>query len=327
MRAIMCRELGTPDVLTLEDLAEPEAGPGEVKIAMRAAGLNFPDVLMVAGGYQLKPELPFTPGMEAAGDVVAVGEGVEHVAPGDRVIAALRFGAFAERLVVPAASTMPMPDNWDYPTAAAFKAAYGTAFVGLVRRGQLEAGETLLVHGASGGVGLAAVELGKILGAKVIATGSNDDKLAVVKQYGADHVLNIARAPDFREAVKDLTGGRGADVIYDPVGGDVFDQSTRCIAWEGRLLVIGFAGGRIPTVSANIPLIKGFSVIGVRAGEYARRAPEKGRENFDTLLAWAAQGRINPHVSHRFPLAEVKAAMQVIIDRQVVGKAVLTNDA
>jgi NADPH2:quinone reductase len=307
--------------LELEERAVPPPGHGEVKVRLRAASVNFPDILMVQGKYQLKPDLPFSPGMEGAGDVVAVGEGVSRVKVGDKVVLGARFGCYAEEIVVPEAAVRALPIGFDYAKGAAYSAAYLTAYVGLVRRGNVQAGETLLVHGAAGGVGLAAVDLGKLLGARVIATASSERKRAFLKDYGAAHVL----APTgFRETVKELTGGKGADLIYDPVGGDVFDESVRSIAFEGRLLVVGFTSGRIPTVSVNMPLIKGFSVVGVRAGEYGRQYPERGIANIRTIDAWAAEGRIRPHVSASFPLERALEAMALLQTRQVIGKAVLT---
>lgn len=322
MRALVVEALG-PDFsgTGLKELPLPEPGPGEVRVAVKAASLNFPDLLMTQGKYQLKPDLPFTLGMELAGVIDAVGEGVTDLAPGDAVAGGSRIGAFADYIVMPAAGLRKKPSGFSFAEASAFGAAYLTAYVSLVRRGNLQAGETLLVHGASGGVGLAAVEVGKLLGATVIATSASDEKLKVVKARGADHVINVARG--FREEVKALTGGRGADVIYDPVGGDVFDESVRCIAFDGRLLVIGFTSGRIPSVSVNMPLIKGFSVVGVRAGEYGRQFPEKGRENLETVWRWAEEGRVRPHIHAEVSLADWRRAFEMMRGREVVGKVVL----
>ncbi|MDZ4870288.1 MAG: NADPH:quinone oxidoreductase family protein [Alphaproteobacteria bacterium] len=321
-RALVVRALSDDlSTLKMEDRALPAPGRGELKVRLRAASVNFPDILMVQGKYQLKPELPFSPGMEGAGDVVAVGDGVARVKMGDKVVFGSRFGCYAEEIVVPEAAVRALPRGFDYAKGAAYPAAYLTAYVGLVRRGTLLAGETLLVHGAAGGVGLAAVDLGKLLGATVIATASSDEKRAFLTSYGADHVLPSS---GFREAVKDLTQGRGADVIYDPVGGDVFDESVRCIAFGGRLLVIGFTSGRIPTVSVNMPLIKGFSVVGVRAGEYGRQFPAKGVENIRAIDAWAAEGKIRPHVCAALPLERALEAMAMLQNRKVIGKVVLT---
>ncbi|MBA4225846.1 MAG: NADPH:quinone oxidoreductase [Hyphomonas sp.] len=305
----------------LQDLPLPEPKPGEVRVAVKAASLNFPDLLMTEGKYQLKPELPFTLGMELAGVVDAVGEGVTELKPGDDVAGGSRIGAFSEYIVLPAAGLRIKPAALTFAEASAYGAAYLTAYVSLAIRGALQPGETLLVHGASGGVGMAAVEVGKLLGATVIATSASDEKLKHVKARGADHVINVTRG--FREEVKALTGGRGADVIYDPVGGDVFDESVRCIAFDGRLLVIGFTSGRIPTISVNIPLIKGFSVVGVRAGEYGRQFPEKGRQNLDAIWKWAEEGRVKPCIHAEVPLADWRRAFDMMRSREVVGKVVL----
>ena len=321
MKAVVCRVLEGPDALVIEDRPSPVPGPGQVLVRVRAASVNFPDYLMTKGLYQLKPDLPFTPGMEAAGDILALGPDVTGWAVGDRVVATMRFGAFAEEVLASAEGLMAIPPGFDYATGCAFPAAYSTAWVALRRRDYVKPGEILLVHGAAGGVGLAAVELGKLFGARVIATIGDDAKADVVRRYGADEVINYRNG--FREAVLEATGGRGADVIYDPVGGDVFDESTRCIAWGGRILIIGFAGGRIADLKTNMALIKGFSVVGVRAGEFARRDPPAGRENMEALLRLCAEGRINPHVSHRLPLDKAADAMKVLATRQVIGKCVL----
>ena len=305
----------------IQDLPLPVPKPGEVRVAVKAASLNFPDLLMTEGKYQLKPELPFTLGMELAGVVDAVGEGVTELKPGDEVAGGSRIGAFSEYIVLPAAGLRKKPAALTFAEASAYGAAYLTAYVSLAIRGNLQPGETLLVHGASGGVGMAAVEVGKLLGATVIATSASDEKLKVVKARGADHVINVTRG--FREEVKALTGGRGADVIYDPVGGDVFDESVRCIAFDGRLLVIGFTSGRIPTISVNMPLIKGFSVVGVRAGEYGRQFPEKGRQNLDAIWKWAEEGRVKPCIHAEVPLADWRRAFDMMRSREVVGKVVL----
>jgi NADPH:quinone reductase len=324
MKAIVCRELSDDiGTLRLEDINLPDPGPGQVKLRLRATSVNFPDILMVQGKYQHKPPLPFTPGIEAAGDVIAIGSGVSNLKLGDKVVAGLGTGGFAEEAIANAAAVRPIPRGFDYAMAAAYPAAYLTAYVSLVRRAEIEPGETLLVHGAAGGMGLAAVDLGKVLGATVIATASSDDKRDFLEKYGADHVLPSS---GFREHVKELTGGKGADVIYDPVGGDVFDESVRCIAFNGRLLIVGFTSGRIPSIGVNMPLIKGFSIMGVRAGEYGRRFPEKGRENILAVDRLAAEGKIKPHVYARIPLARTVEAMRLLSDRKVIGKVVVTMD-
>jgi NADPH2:quinone reductase len=320
MKAIVCRaiaeDIGT---LKLEDLELPPVGAGQARVRIRAAAVNFPDILTVQGKYQHKPPLPFIPGSEAAGDVIAVCEGVTNVKVGDRVITG-GLGSYAEEIQVSAVGLRKIPDGVGYAEAASFTVAYLTAYVALVRRGELQAGEWLLVHGAAGGVGLAAVDLGKVLGARVIATGSSGTKRDFLKDYGADHVLPSS---GFREAVKEITGGKGADVIYDPVGGDVFDESTRCIAFNGRLLIIGFTSGRIPSININMPLIKQYSIMGVRAGEYGRQFPEKGRENMAAIMKLLAEGKIRPHVFKRFPLAQAVDAMRTLEDRSVIGKTVI----
>ena len=322
MRTMRVRELSDDiAVLRMDEVELPPPGKGEMRLRLKACSVNFPDILMVQGKYQFKPALPFAPGMEGAGLVAAVGEGVTKFKPGDRVVAGLRTGGFAEEANAAEAACRAIPGTMDFAEAAAYPAAYLTAYVALVCRGRLQKGETLLVHGASGGVGLAAVEMGKLLGATVIATSASDEKLKVVKSRGADHVLNVTKG--FREHVKELTGGRGADVIYDPVGGDVFDESVRCIAWNGRLLIIGFTSGRIPSVSVNMPLIKGFSVVGVRVGEYGRRDPEAGRANIEAVDRLAAEGKIKPHICARFPLERAVDAMRMLQNREVVGKVVI----
>ena len=321
-KAIVCREIAEEiGTVQLEDLPRRALKPGEVRISMRAASVNFPDILMIQGKYQHKPPLPFTPGMEGAGKVIEVSDGVTSVQVGDRVVGGLRTGGFATEAVADARSLRPIPEGMDYNAAAAFPAAYLTAYVALVRRGTLQPGETLLVHGAAGGVGLAAVDLGLHMGAKVIATASSDEKRNFLSLRGAHLVLPSS---GFREAVKEFTGGKGADVIYDPVGGDVFDESARCIAFDGRLLIIGFTSGRIPNISVNMPLIKGYSVVGVRAGEYGRQFPERGAENLAAIDRLAVEGAIRPYVCATFPLEQAVEAMRMLQDRKVIGKVVVS---
>ena len=321
LKAVVCRELGPPERLRLESVASRPLGTGEVRVAIRAAGLNFPDVLMVSGEYQLKPELPFTPGMEASGDIVEIGSDVHGVAVGDRVMVKMRHGAFTDEAVVMPSQLTPLPRTFDYAEGATFLAAHGTAYHALVDRGQLKSGETLLVHGAGGGVGLAAVEVGKLLGATVIAAASSEEKLAAAQTRGADHGVLTTREP-FRDAVKRITDGRGVDVVFDPVGGEVFENSVRCIAFGARLLVIGFTGG-IGLARTNLILIKGASVLGVRAGEAARRDPALGEARMAALSAWAEQGKVRPNVSHRLPLQDVAQAMRLLIDRKAIGRVAL----
>ena len=322
--AVVCRELGPPEALRLEEIARKPLTDGEARIAVRAAGINFPDILMCAGEYQLKPELPFVPGVEAAGEVIELRDRGSRVKVGDRVIVRLRFGAYAEEVVTSAASLVPAPPNFDDAEAATFLAGHGTAWHALVERGQLKRGDVLLVHGAGGGVGLAAVELGKHLGATVIAAASREDKLAVARERGADHGILYGTEP-FREAVKRITGGRGADVVFDPVGGEVFEQSLRCIAWGARLLVIGFTGG-IGLARTNLILMKGASVLGVRAGEAVRQDPALGERRMAALLDFAEQGRLRPNVSHRVPFADYARAMRLLINRKAIGRVALVMD-
>ena len=321
-KAVVCRELGPPERLRLENFAARPLQPGEVRVAVHAAGINFPDILMAAGEYQLKPELPFTPGVEAAGEVTEIAEGVAGFAAGDRVIAKMRHGAYADEAVVAPSQLIPLPRAFDYAEGATFLAAYGTAYHALIDRGHLTPGEVLLVHGAGGGVGLAAVEMGKFLGATVIAAASSEEKLAVARAKGADHLVLYGREP-FRDAVKRITGGRGADVVFDPVGGAIFEESMRCIAWGARLLVIGFTGG-IGLARTNLLLIKGASVLGVRAGEAVRRNPELAAVRIKKLLEWAEAGKIRPHISHRLPLEDYAQAMRLLIDRKAIGRVALT---
>jgi NADPH2:quinone reductase len=320
-KIVVCRELGPPERLRLEEIPSAPLKPGEVRVAIRAAGINFPDVLMVAGEYQLKPPLPFTPGVEAAGDIVEVDSAARGVAVGDKVIVKMRHGAYCSEAVVTPAQLTPMPSTFDYAEAATFLAGHGTAYHALIDRGQLKPGEVLLVHGAGGGVGLAAVEMGKMLGATVIATASSDDKLAIAKARGADHLVRYDREP-FRDAVKRITGDRGADVVFDPVGGAVFEESMRCINWGARLLVIGFTGG-VGLAKTNLLLIKGASVLGVRAGEAVRRDPALGAKRLKELVAWAEAGKLRPNVSHRLPLEDCAKAMRLLIERKAIGRVAL----
>ena len=322
MKAVLCREFGAPSVLTVEEIEAPRPGPEEVRIAVRAVGVNFPDLLLVAGKYQARPPFPFSPGIESAGEVIEVGAEVEDIRAGDRVLANHPHGGFAEEVVAPAATVYPMPETMSFEQAAAFPVAYGTGYHGLVQRGALAPGETLLVHGAGSGVGLVAVELGKLLGATVIATAGSAAKLEVAREYGADHLINY-REEKIRERVKEFTAGAGADVVYDPVGGDVMDESVRCINWGGRILVIGFASGRFAEIPSNLVLIKGMSVVGVYWGSFATRNPERNRENLRVLLEWFAQGKVKPLISRSFALEEAAAALEALEARKVTGKAVL----
>ncbi len=325
MRALVVEKL-LPDYggCVVKDIPTPEPGPGQVRIRVRAAAVNFPDLMQTRGEHQHKPEIPFVGGMELAGDVDALGEGVTGFAIGDAVCSGGR-GGFAEYAILPAATLRKKPAKLSYGEAAGYPVAYLTAYVALNRVANVQPGEWVLVHGAAGGVGLAAVDYAKLLGAKVIAASASDDKLATIeKEYDVDATVNVTRG--FRERVKELTGGRGADVIYDPVGGEVFDESIRCIAFGGRILSIGFTSGRLPTLPVNIALIKGFSVHGVRAGEYGRQFPDKGRENNEAIWKLAEEGKVRPRVDHEYPLTEWREAFETLAQRKVVGKTIIRPD-
>lgn len=323
MRAVLCKELTGPEGLTAGEAPAPAMkGPNSVRIAVHAAGLNFADTLVVAGKYQEKPPLPFSPGLEGAGVVLETGANVTHVKKGARIMATTSFGTFAEEMVTDANEVYPIPDAMDFETAASFPVAYGTSHVGLKRRAALQRGETLMVHGAAGGVGLTAVEIGKAMGATVIATARGADKLAVAKAHGADHAIDYT-TEDLRARVKEIVGDKGVDVIYDPVGGDVFDTSLRCLAWEGRLVVVGFAAGRIPQAPANLLLVKNMAVMGVFWGAYRQRDPQVLRDSFAELLSWYAAGKLKPHISHRFTLDQAPQAMAAMLERRSTGKVIL----
>jgi NADPH:quinone reductase len=324
MRALVVEELAADYAgCVLKELPTPDPGRGEVLVEVRAAAVNFPDLLQTRGEYQHKPALPFIPGLEMAGVVAKVGEGVERFKVGDAVVGGARIGGFSDMALTHAMGLRPKPEGLSFGRAAGFGAAYLTAYVSLVRRAQAEPGEWVLVHGAAGGVGLACVDLAKLLGCRVIAASASDAKLAVIAaEYAPDATVNVTGG--FRERVKEITGGRGADVVYDPVGGDVFDESVRCIAFNGRLLVVGFTSGRIPTISVNMPLIKGFSVMGVRAGEYGRQFPERGRENSAAIWKLANEGKLKPRVHREYALVDWRAAFDSLANRTVIGKAVIT---
>lgn len=322
MKAVVCKDWGKPDDLVVEEMPSPELGKGKVRIGVAACGMNFGDILMIAGKYQLKPTLPFVPGAEVAGVVIEVGEGVTGLKVGDRVMGVNFYGGLAEEAVLPVGSVFKISDEMSFVDAAAFQIVYGTSHIGLDHRGQLKAEEVLLVHGAAGGVGLTAVELGKLMGATVIATASTPEKLALAEKYGADHLINY-REENFKDRVKELTDGKGADVIYDPVGGDVFDQSMRCINWEGRILVIGFASGRIPEAPTNLTLVKNFSIVGVSFGSYSERDPKTYRASMETLLGWYDEGKLKPHISKTFPLEESVQALNMLKNRKAMGKIVV----
>ena len=322
MKAMLCKAFGPAETLVLEEVASPEAKKTEVLLEVHAAGVNFPDTLIIEGKYQFKPPFPFSPGGEAAGVVKAVGEKVGHLKVGDRVMALTGWGSFAEEVAVPGYNVMPIPANMDFPIAAAFGMTYGTAMHALKQRANLQPGETLLVLGASGGVGLAAVEIGKAMGARVIAAASSAEKLEVAKAAGADELINYSDS-SLKDEVKRLTNGQGADVIYDPVGGDLFDAAIRSIAWNGRLLVVGFASGRIPELPVNLTLLKGAAVVGVFWGAFAQRQPQDNAANFQQLFAWYGEGKLKPLVSQTFPLPKAAEAIDTLGQRKAVGKVVV----
>jgi NADPH2:quinone reductase len=322
LKAVLCRQWGPAGSLVVEDVPSREPGPGEVRVKVRAAGVNFPDVLIIQKKYQVQPELPFTPGSEAAGEVIAVGAGVSHVKPGDAVIAFAGIGCFAEEVVAPAEKVVPMPPGLSFEIAAAFTLTYGTSWHALRDRAQLKAGETMLVLGAAGGVGLSAVEIGKAIGARVIAAASSDAKLAVCRDHGADATINY-ETEDLREAIRRETGGKGPDVIYDPVGGPFAEPAFRSIAWRGRYLVIGFAAGQIPSLPLNLPLLKGASIVGVFWGQFTQREPKANLAGMQELLGWLREGKVRPHVSGTYRLEEVARALDDMSARKVTGKVLI----
>ncbi len=322
MKALLCKQYGPPESLVVESLPDLVPGERQVVIDVRAAGVNFPDTLIIEGKYQFKPPPPFSPGGECAGVVRAVGSGVTNVKPGDRVIAMTIFGAFAEQVVADAGALVPMPPGLDFPVAAAFMMTYGTSYHALADRGALAAGETLLVLGASGGVGLAAVEIGKALGARVIAAASSAEKLAVCREHGADDLIAYARE-DLRERVKALAGGHGVDVVYDPVGGAYTEPALRSIAWRGRHLIVGFANGGIPRIPANLALLKGAAIVGVFWGDYVRREPARIATDLRTLFAWLGEGRLRPRIAATYTLARGGEAIRAMKARRDSGKLVV----
>ena len=327
MKALLCHHVGALDDLTLEDIPAPGPGPGEVRIRVRACSINYPDLLAVAGKYQAPPALPFSPGMEIAGEVIECGPGVAGPAPGTRVMALLSSGGLREEAIAKAQSCTPLPDSMDDATAAALTVTYGTAYHALVDRARLVAGETLLVLGASGGVGTAAIDIGRTLGARVIATSASDAKLARLREiYAVDETVNYTtlEAP-FKDRINAMTGGRGADVIFDPVGGELFQQCMRCVAWAGRILVIGFAADadNLPQARTNLLLLKGSSLVGVYWGRLTQEDPARARACIDALFRLHADGRITPHISHRFPLERAVAALQTLAHSEVIGKCVV----
>ncbi|MCU1721859.1 NADPH:quinone oxidoreductase family protein [Pseudomonas sp. 5P_5.1_Bac1] len=322
MKAVLCKAHGPARDLVLEDVASPTPKKNEILLDVHAASVNFPDTLIIEGKYQFQPPLPFSPGGEAAGVVAAAGENAGAFKVGDRVMALTGWGSFAEQVAVPAYNVMPIPEGMDFATASAFGMTYGTSMHALRQRGQLQAGETLLVLGASGGVGLAAVEIGKAMGARVIAAASSAEKLEIAKAAGADELIDYSQS-SLKDEIKRLTGGKGVDVIYDPVGGDLFDQAVRGLAWNGRLLVVGFASGRIPELPVNLVLLKGAAVLGVFWGSFAQRQPADNAANFQQLFAWFAEGKLKPLVSKTYPLAEAGLAIEQLAGRKAVGKLVV----
>jgi len=322
MKAVLCKAFGPAETLVLEEIPSPAIKKNEILLDVHAAGVNFPDTLIIEGKYQFKPPFPFSPGGEAAGVVSEVGEKVSHLKVGDRVMALTGWGSFAEQVAVPGYNVLPIPPSMDFNTAAALSMTYGTSMHALKQRANLQPGETLLVLGASGGVGLAAVEIGKAMGARVIAAASSADKLAVAKAAGADELINYSEA-NLKDEIKRLTDGNGADVIYDPVGGDLFDQAIRAIAWNGRLLVVGFASGRIPELPVNLALLKGAAVVGVFWGSFAQRQPQDNAANFHQLFAWYAEGKLKPLVSQVYPLEQAAQAINDLGQRKAVGKVVV----
>ena len=323
MRAVVCSEYGPPEALRVEDVERKEPKKGQVRIAVEAAGVNFPDTLVIAGKYQIKPPMPFVPGGEVAGRIEAVGEGVTGFAPGDPVMALLlQQGGYAEEVVVDASAVMKRPETMSAQVAAGFTMTYGTSMHALKQRAQLQPGEKLLVLGAGGGVGLTAVEIGKIMGAKVIAAASSAEKLEAARKAGADELINYS-TQDLRERLKEIAGKAGVDVVYDPVGGDLFEQALRSTAWNGRALVVGFAAGDIPSIPTNLPLLKGCSVIGVFWGAFRMREPLNDQNNFSELFKWLQEGKLNPTVSRSYSLEEAPQALRDLMERRVVGKVVL----
>jgi NADPH2:quinone reductase len=322
MQAVLCRELGSIGDLVFEDVASPRAGPGEVVVSVRACGVNFPDVLLVQGKYQVKPPLPFSPGVEIAGIVKEVGAGVTRIKPGDPVAGSVPYGGFAEEVRAPAANVVQLPRDLDFTVAAAFTLTYGTSYHALVDCARVQPGESLLVLGAAGGVGLAAVDLGRLLGARVIAAASSEEKLAVCARYGAETLINYERE-DLREALKQARGATGVDVVYDPVGARFAEPAVRSLGWRGRYLVVGFAGGEIPRIPLNLPLLMERSIVGVYWGAWSARDPDANHANLARVLEGITAGKLKPLVSRSFPLARAADALEDLAHRRVLGKVVL----
>jgi NADPH:quinone reductase len=323
MKALLCEHYGLPDTLVFKEVADPVPGPGQIVVDMKAAGVNFPDVLIIQNKYQFKPTLPFAPGSEMAGVVSAVGEGVTHVKVGDRVIGSTGHGAFAEKVLMQAGRAIAMPAALGFDAAAAFTLTYGTSYHAIKDRAALKAGETMLVLGAAGGVGLSAIEIGKVFGARVIAAASTEEKLEVCRQHGADATINYS-TEDLRERIKALTDGKGPDVVYDPVGGQYTEPAFRSIGWRGRYLVIGFANGEIPKLPLNLALLKGASIVGVFWGDYVAREPKHFAADLQQMFGWIAEGKLRPHISARYPLAKGAQALNDMMNRKVTGKVIIT---
>jgi len=322
MKAIRCNSFGPPSKLVLEEIDNLKPAANEVLISVKACGINFPDTLIIQGKYQFKPDLPFTPGSDVSGIVMAKGQHVKHVEVGDEVIGFVAHGAMAEEVLVPKTACFLKPKQMDFAVAASFMMAYGTSFYALKDRAQLQKGETLLVLGASGGVGLAAIELGKLMGATVIAAASTSEKLELCKQHGADETINYAKE-ELKEMVKNLTHKKGVDVIYDPVGGVYAEAAFRSIGWGGRYLVVGFAAGEIPKLPLNLPLLKGASIVGVFWGAFAMKFPKENLENTKILMQWQASGKLRPHIDRVYPLKDAPKALEFMMQRKVKGKLVI----
>jgi len=323
MRALLCVEHGPPEQLQLREVASPEPGPKEVLIDVRACGVNFPDTLIIRDLYQFKPPLPFSPGSDIAGVVKAIGSDVRHLGVGDEVLSLVNWGGFAEEAIAPASQVFPKPASMDFETAAAFLMAYSTSYYALKDRARLREGESLLVLGAAGGVGLTAVELGKLMGARVIAAASTPEKLALCEQYGADELIDYTEE-DLKTRVKELTDGAGADVVYDPVGGDFSEAALRATAWNGRFLVVGFAAGDIPSIPLNLALLKGCSIVGVFWGRFAQTETQRSMANTMQLVQWHSEGKISPYIDATYSLEDAPKALRDLMERRVKGKVVVT---
>ena len=324
MKAVLCKAFGPPETLVVEDIAPSDPGEGQVAVQIKACSINFPDTLIIEGKYQFKPEMPFSPGSDIAGIVTRVGPGVMRTKVGDRVLGFLGWGGLREEAIADESKLIPLPPNMDFTLAAAFALVYTTSYYALKDRAKLQPGETLLVLGAAGGVGLAAVELGKVMGAKVIAAASSDEKLEVCRRYGADELINYS-TDDLKTRLKTLTGGRGVDVVYDPVGGPYSEAALRNTAWEGRFLVIGFTNGEIPRIPLNLTLLKGCSIVGVFYGSFAQRDPKSNMQNTQQLLQWIHEGTLKPLISATYPLERAAEAIESLADRKAIGKVVVVN--